>query len=287
MGTTTTLSPLLGTSSAMEELRDFIVGVSLLPDPILMTGGYGTGKSLAARKIHAVGRTAGAPFHIVSSEGLDREALAWLLLEEGRKSRAFAPRAAPGSTCFFTDVENLAPEAAKEIAGYLRAGAAEGDRWPRLIFSSAFDLDALIHAELIDMEVLEMISTYHMGIPPLQERIEDIPILSHYHLWLNSLPDEYEERWQVFQDEILPCLLHYPWPGNVAELIEVVRSYCGADGDEPRRYAESLASRDDPETFLREHLRQCYREMLALLQLEDLSGRSDLLIDPEGNSARF
>ena len=52
------ICPLLGESFAIEELRDFIVGVSILSDPVLITGESGTGKALAASKIHAVGRSA-------------------------------------------------------------------------------------------------------------------------------------------------------------------------------------------------------------------------------------
>ncbi|MCA8962703.1 MAG: sigma 54-interacting transcriptional regulator, partial [Planctomycetes bacterium] len=75
------ISPLLGESAAIEQLRDFIVGVSLLHRPVLLTGDEGTGKELAARKIHAVGRTASSPFVIVPCDRLTESEIDELLFD--------------------------------------------------------------------------------------------------------------------------------------------------------------------------------------------------------------
>ncbi|MEE8141599.1 MAG: sigma 54-interacting transcriptional regulator [Planctomycetota bacterium] len=280
-GTLRKIAPLLGESTAVECLREFIVGVSLLPQPVLLTGESGTGKGLAARKIHAVGRTARLPFIKISCANLATEELEQLLfggVEGGQLSGVL--RLEEGSTCYLSGVECMPNSLVKLLYEYLLANSdKEG---PRLIFSSELPFHDLLEGRILDSRFLELISVYHMCISPLRERVEDIPVLCHYQVWLNTTAEEYSHCWERFEKEILPEMLSYPWPGNVAELIEVISEYCALEKDQLSR--ESSDALQNPEhamqEFLREEFEQLYQELLLHLELEDLTGRTDLVLHP-------
>ena len=107
MGTLRKVSPLLGESVAIERLRDFVVGVSLIGGPVLLSGGVGTGKDLSARKIHAVGRTARAPYIRVSCRRFRESELEFLLFGNNDKHGCGGLLGSrSGSTCQISSAEH-------------------------------------------------------------------------------------------------------------------------------------------------------------------------------------
>lgn len=277
-------SPLLGDSLAIQELRDFIVGVSLLNDPVLLTGALGTGKELAARKIHAVGRTARAPFHAIRCEQLSSDEVEAVLFGDGSVTGLLHQPA--GGTCYVADVEHLSFTLMKRLSRHLltpdpQGAEAYGAR-TRLLLGSCFSLDEIHEGCFLEASFLDLISCYHIEIPRLRDRLEDLPILCSYQVWLNCAGSEYERCWGSFRDEVLPDLLTYSWPGNVAELNDVVRRYCQGE------LSHSVGSPRDPLTsersgrheaaYLERCLNELHEELLSVIGLEKLTGRHDLLL---------
>lgn len=274
-------SPLLGESSAIRELRDFIVGVSLLSEPVLITGPSGSGKGLSARKIHAVGRTARAPFVKLGAGEYTAEQLVGMLFtgnpEDGSGGLLWSRR---GGTIYLADFEELPAALLRELGKYLRVAPCAEEGLPRLIFGSRRSLEELQRSELVDDALLEQISTYSAWIPPLRDRVEDIPVLCSYQLWVHSTSDDYEQRWRAFKEDVLPNLMSYPWPGNVSELNGVIERYCGGH-DGPLLSSETTSQInpvEDPVAYLSEHLRRLHEELRDLLATELRTGRSDLLL---------
>lgn len=276
-------SPLLGDSPAIQELRDFIVGVSLLNEPVLITGPPGTGKELAARKVHAVGRTARAPFHRISCEQHTAEDVEYLLFGSetpGCDDGILGARS--GGTCYLSGIEHMSFSLMGRLTHYLLECPRDAER-VRLVLSSRFPLEDLLEGSCVDSAFLEVISCYHMGIPALRERMEDIPILCSYQLWLHSGGKNYQGRWDTFRDEVLPNFLSYSWPGNVAELNGVVQRYCSgelcvADGADLCE-ALDLDSRESSDgAYLSRRLDELFHEFLSVIELERLTGRTDLLL---------
>lgn len=275
-------SPLLGESPAIQELRDFIVGVSLLNEPVLLTGGAGTGKELAARKIHAVGRTARAPFHKISCVEFRSDELETLLLGDPAAGVEGVLTTSTGGTCYLAGVEHLSRSLMQKMINLLIAERQGDGAQPRLIAGSRFSLDQLHDERVLDNEFLDLISGYHMFIPPLRDRIEDIPVLCSYQVWLHANQAEYDDRWASFQQDLLPQLIGYSWPGNVSELNEVVTRVLEDPEEGAVLNLQELVGVAPPETFDGAYLSRCldelYRELKATLELEQLSGRSDLVI---------
>ena len=277
---------MLGESFAIEELRDFIVGVSILPDPVLLTGGKGTGKSLAASKIHAVGRTACLKHLQLDCDDCDAGELERVLFG-GEGDQPGALNSPDTSSCYLSRIEALTPRLVDRLTQHLMTPVANGAVRPRIVFGSRYDLSQLLERGEIDSAFLDLISRYSVRIPPLAERIEDIPILCSYQIWLNSPPEEYDERWDDFQEYILSDLLTYPWPGNVSELIEVIRSYCGLAPGETEAWERPVSEESTPSRapagsqdalFLQQAFQLFYEEFLTTIELEQLSGRHDIVI---------
>ncbi len=277
MSTVHKVSPLLGESFAIEELRDFIVGVSILNEPVLFTGEAGTGKGLAASKIHAVGRFAWAPHRRLVCSRFQEFELERTLFGQERDTPGLlhSDRCA---TCYISGIEHLTPRVTSRLVRHLLRQEKQPETRPRLIFGSRLELEEMGEGRGVDPGFLDLISRYHIRIPPLHERIEDIPILCNYQIWLNSAEEEYEERWEEFRELVLPDLLTYPWPGNVTELNEVVRTYCGLPGVD----AAGAAAAGGPVTidgyYLGEALRSLWADFLATLDVERLTGRHDLVL---------
>ena len=282
MGTARKVSPLLGESTAIEELRDFIVGVSLRQDPVLLTGDSGTGKGLAARKIHAVGGSARAPFARVSCERFTESELDRLLFGAKRGVDDGLLRSSGRSTCYVAGLEYLPPAITDRMSEFLLERS--GDQ-TRLVFSSRFRLEELMEATVYQRDFLELISTYHKRIPPLRERIEDIPILSNYQVWLQSSGEDFEALWDAFEEELLHEMLTYPWPGNVRELNQFIRAFVGLEAA-PGAEGE-LQEGEIPALFLRRAFEELYEELQENLTLEGVSQRHDLVLPASTRESGF
>ena len=257
METLTFQPPLLGESRAIDELREFIVCVSLRDEPVLITGPPGTGKSLAAGKIHAIGPRATAPCCCLDGDGLTAhefdEACSVSIADGG-----------PGSI-YIRNTESLSTETARAIAARICGGGS----LPRLLLSSREELDSPRWGVVREAGLLSLITRLHRAIPPLAERLEDVPVLCRYQVWLHSLPERFGEEWSAFESEELPALLSKPWRRNVAELIEVLRDYCEGDPEAPRRFVGELGRATAQEEFLRRELEEAFEEVRALIASGD------------------
>lgn len=265
METLTFQPPLLGESRAIDALREFIVCVSLRSEPVLLTGPAGSGKSLTAGKIHAIGPNATTPCCCVDGEGLTSEEF----------SQTFEARIADGGpgSVYVRNADRLDHETAQTIA---RAICRE--QWsPRLLFSSREDLDSPAWGVVREAGLLSLITRTHRAIPPLSERPEDVPILCRYQVWLHTLPERFEEEWGEFESQELPALIEQPWQGNVTELIEFLTEYCGGDAITPRRWAGDVGRSTAQEEFIRKELEEAFDDVLALLAEEELGGESFIL----------
>ncbi|MFN0060075.1 MAG: sigma 54-interacting transcriptional regulator [Planctomycetota bacterium] len=272
------LSPLLGESLAIEQLRNFIVGVSLLREPVLLLGREGTGKALAARKIHAVGHFSQAPFLLVCCGRYSEPELAHLLFDSrGDGLSSGLLQVTQRLSCYLSGLETLRPRIVRRLLEWLDSSRAAGEQGPRLLFGSLRSYEQLRDAGTIDSALLDQLGRYRYQIPPLSERLEDIPILSHYQLWLCTQTAEYESRWQEFQRLVLPRLLTYAWPGNVRELNDVVAHFC-ASGAMAIRADEVELSTVAAVESLRRQFAEWHRELVRSFELERLGGPSDLAL---------
>jgi len=251
--------PLLGESRAIDALREFIIAVSLREEPVLVTGPAGSGKSLAAGKIHAIGPHATFPCHRLEAEELDAVLLDEILGTAGDPM--------PGAL-LIRNAERLGALAAARLSRHIET---PGER-PRVLLCSRLSLGdngwegvraAGLHPET---------SCLSCSIPPLVDRREDIAAISRYQVWLHTLPEAFEPRWDAFEERVLPRLLARAWPGNVAELIAFVVAHCDGDASFPRRWAGEQGRSSAQEEFLRRELAAAFEKLRQELADDTFGG---------------
>ena len=226
-------------SKKMHDVFDFVRKVAPTDAPVLIRGESGTGKELIARAIHEESRREG-PFLAINTAALPEQLLEAELF--GYKKGAFT-----GAT---TDKEGLLPSARggtvflDEIGGMPAACQAkllraieEMEVLPigglavvavNARFVSATNSETL---EDIRQDLFYRLGVMEIRIPPLRERIEDVPLLA------TSFIETYAKRFdrgpKRFKGDALESLMEYHWPGNVRELENVIqRAVVVSSGEE-------------------------------------------------------
>jgi len=226
------LSPLKGSTRAMQDVFKQLATVALSDAPVLIRGESGTGKELVARTIHAASRRADGPF-----EPIDCGALPEALLESelyGHEKGAFTGaiarkrgrvEAADRGTLFLDEVGELAPGSQVKLLRFLAEGeivrVGGGERIPvdvRVIAASHRDLRAGIADKTFREDLFYRLAVTEIRLPPLRERREDIPLLVA-HFLQNELAYAGE-----MSSEAMAMLNRYGWPGNVRELRNAVEA---------------------------------------------------------------
>lgn len=204
---------LVGRSAQIVALRAQVARVAPLDTPVLITGEPGTGKDLVAAAIHKAGPragrrllafdVAGLPESLFDAEGLDH---ARGLLEKAQGSTVLFRHSQPWPCQVPPVLLHLLHERL-----YVRAGAAEPVAVDaRVIVSTTTDLEALLEDERVDS----------IHVPPLRDRMDDIPLLARY--FLDRSAREYRKEIAGFVPAALAILARHEWPGNVLELMNVI-----------------------------------------------------------------
>jgi anaerobic nitric oxide reductase transcription regulator len=226
--------PVLGDSPAMQAVNRDIDIVAKTDLIVLLMGETGVGKEVLARIIHSRSRRAGQPLVYVNCAALP-ESLAESELfghVRGAFSGAAADRAgkfelADGGTLFLDEVGELPLSIqakllrAVQFGEIQRLGSDKSHRADvRLLAATNRSLAEEVKAGRFRADLYHRLSMYPVHVPPLRERIEDIPILAGHFL------DQARVRLGLKRLSMAPAALRalggYSWPGNVRELEHVV-----------------------------------------------------------------
>ncbi|MBS1486403.1 MAG: sigma-54-dependent Fis family transcriptional regulator [Bacteroidetes bacterium] len=221
---------LIGKSSALNEVFGLIEKVAKTDANVLILGENGTGKELVARAIHQNSLRRDNSFVSV-----DMGAITETLFESelfGHKKGAFtdAREDRPGrfelanhGTLFLDEIGNLSMNLQSKLLSALqsrqvtRVGsnqAVEVDI--RLVCATNMPLHQMVTEGKFRQDLLYRINTVEINIPPLCDRIDDIPLLAQH--FLNFYSRKYHKEVLSIAPEAINKLKKYPWPGNVREL---------------------------------------------------------------------
>ncbi len=236
---------IVGSSPAIERVRDFIRRAGQAHATVLITGESGVGKELVARAIHAASPRASGPFVKVNCAAIPDELIESELFghEKGaftgattRQRGRFAR--AHGGTIFLDEVGDLSLRAQAKVLRALQDGEIEplGAGGPvhvdvRVVAATNKDLEKEIREGRFREDLYYRLGVLPLHVPPLRERREDIPLLVE-HL-ARQVCRENNLRPRRFRPEAIAALAARTWPGNVRELRNVVeRALILAPGDE-------------------------------------------------------
>jgi len=226
--------PLVGRSPAMQEIYRVLARLMQTDLTVMISGESGTGKELVARALHDYGKRRTGPFVAVNMAAIPRDLIESELFghEKGAFTGANARSAgrfeqAEGGTLFLDEIGDMPMEAQTRLLRVLQQGeySTVGGRTPiktdvRIIAASNKDLRILIQQGLFREDLFFRLNVVPLRLPPLRERLEDVPDLIRHFLVVVSregLPLK-----QIDQ-AALDRLKRYRWPGNVRELENLAR----------------------------------------------------------------
>jgi DNA-binding NtrC family response regulator len=227
-------NPFIGASPAILKLSQKVERMLSTDSPILIQGETGTGKGVLARWLHSRGPRAEEAFVDLNCAGLSRELLETELFghEKGAFTGAAASKAglfeiAHRGTVFLDEIgdmdQQVQPKLLKvlEEKRFRRVGDVRERLVDiRLIAATHQDLARLVREKRFRSDLYFRINTIPITLPPLRERLEDIPLLASHIL--KGLTADLGRREIELSPEAEKSLQSYPWPGNIRELRNVL-----------------------------------------------------------------
>jgi two-component system nitrogen regulation response regulator GlnG len=226
--------PLIGRSSAMQEIYRVLARLMGTDLTVMIMGESGTGKELVARALHNYGKRRSGPFVAINMAAIPRELIESELF--GHEKGAFTGATsrgvgrfeqAQGGTLFLDEIGDMPIEAQTRLLRVLQEGefTAVGGRVPiraevRIIAATHHELRQLIRQGLFREDLFYRLNVAPIRLPPLRERSADIPALVRHFASLAMREGLPLKR---LDDAAMERLRTYRWPGNVRELENLVR----------------------------------------------------------------
>ncbi len=225
---------IVGGNARMLKVYDLVESIADTKATILVTGESGTGKSLLARAIHRRSGRKDKPFVEVACGALPETLLESELFGHvagsftgatGDKLGKFMQ--ANGGTIFLDEIGTASPSMQVKLLRILQefefeqvGGTKTFHVDARVILATNEELEELVRQGRFRQDLYYRVNVINIELPPLRERISDIPLLARH--FLRRVCEESGKQVRDFADEALAALQAYRWPGNVRELQNVV-----------------------------------------------------------------
>ncbi|MCP4600046.1 MAG: sigma-54-dependent Fis family transcriptional regulator [Proteobacteria bacterium] len=217
----------------MRSIFQYIETIAKTKMPVLITGETGVGKELMVKAIHAISGLKG-PLVTVNVAGLDDNVFSDTLFGHLKGAFTNADQArdglikrACGGTLFLDEIGELNPASQIKLLRLLQ----EREYYPlgadapkvsdaRIVIATNRDLKALQEDERFRMDLYHRLQTHHVHIPPLRERLDDLPLLIDHFLQKGS--ETLNKKKPTPPSELYALLATYSFKGNVRELEAMV-----------------------------------------------------------------
>src|SRR6266513_22614 len=225
---------IVGPSKATRDILDLVNKVAKLSATVLILGESGTGKVLLARLIHREAGDPDAPFIAVNLAAIPRELVESALFGHERGAFTGAHRQqlgkfelASGGTLFLDEIGDLRLDLQAKLLRSIQEGEIErvGGTKPiktdfRLIAATNVDLEKAVKEGRFSEDLYYRINVIPIKLPPLRDRMEDLPELAKF--FLNRYKLRFRKPIQGISDSALKILASYWWPGNIRELENLI-----------------------------------------------------------------
>jgi DNA-binding NtrC family response regulator len=221
---------IVGASSGIRLVYEKIEAARKTESTVLICGESGTGKELVAKAIHYNGPRAGKPFVPVNCAAMPKELIESELF--GHKKGAFTGaisessglfRSAQGGTLFLDEIVEMPYGSQAKLLRALQelrirpvGGVEEVPINTRVIASTNQDVETAIGNKKFREDLFYRISVITITLPPLRDRLDDIPLLTRH--FISKLNVVFERTVEGISNDALELLARYWWPGNVREL---------------------------------------------------------------------
>lgn len=239
------ISGIIGSSPLIRQLRQNIRDAARTSSNVLIEGETGTGKELVAHAIHDMSsrhnqrfvrvNCAAIPPELMESEFFGYDDGAFTGARKGGKAGKF--EIASRGSLFLDEINQLSytiqPKFLRVLQEHEIERVGSGKPLPvdtRIIAATNVPLESLVSANEFRRDLYYRLNVIKIVVPPLRDRREDIPALSH-HL-ISRLNQQLDLNISDFDDDVVSLLMEYDWPGNVRELqnsLEVAMNRCHDD----------------------------------------------------------
>ena len=221
---------IVGKNRYMQEVYSLIEQAAPSRSTILIQGESGTGKELVAKAIHANSARSEEPFQVVNSGSMPSDLLESNLFGhvKGAFTGAVASKkglfeVADGGSIFFDEISNIGLEVQAKLLRviqekeFMRVGSVDTLKVDvRLIAATNDDLKKMIAEGTFREDLYYRINVISITLPPLRNKVDDIPLLVQHFLDRYSKENGREDL--IISDDALELLKGHAWPGNVREL---------------------------------------------------------------------
>ncbi|MFN3603799.1 MAG: sigma 54-interacting transcriptional regulator [Leptonema sp. (in: bacteria)] len=212
----------------MSKILETVEIYASLQNPILLTGETGTGKEYIVKIIHALSKRPGKLIRVnlsaIPKELIENELFGHIkgaFTGADTTTEGFIEKASNGSL-FLDEIGEIPLEHQVKILRVVQENEFEKlgsnktiQSSARFIFATSKNLEEEVNKKNFRADLFYRISTFHIHLPPLRERKEDIPLLIDHFLWITN--QKYNKKIKI-QEEAYNKLLEYNWPGNIREL---------------------------------------------------------------------
>jgi len=226
-----TFQGIIGKCRAMRSVFDLITDAAQSDAPIIIFGESGTGKELVAAAIHDLGKRRQGPFVKVNCAALSESLLESELFGHAKGAYTGADKMRKGrfelahnGDIFLDEIGDIPQSMQVKILRVLQEKEFErvGDGLPikvdvRIISATHRDLPGMISQNQFREDLFYRLNVIPIRLPPLRERIEDLPLLVEHLLEENRLKTS--KAIHGISQEAMEMLMRYRWPGNIRELI--------------------------------------------------------------------
>ncbi|HEX2972049.1 MAG TPA: sigma-54 dependent transcriptional regulator [Tepidisphaeraceae bacterium] len=230
--------PMVGASAVMTEIRQRIDQVAKSNATVLVSGASGTGKEVVARLIHAQSERRDRPMLAVNCAALSENLLESELFGHEKGAFTGADRVrrgrfelADGGTLLLDEISEIPPGLQAKLLRVLqesqfeRVGSSLTQQVDvRVIATTNRNLQAAVAEGKFRQDLYYRLNVVPIELPPLKNRLEDIPELCRHFLHQISKRDK--TAFRHIESEAIRLMQRYDWPGNVRELQNIVERAC-------------------------------------------------------------
>jgi transcriptional regulator with PAS, ATPase and Fis domain/iron only hydrogenase large subunit-like protein len=225
---------IVGSDPGIRDVMELIRNVAPTPTTVLIRGETGTGKELTARAIHRQSKRNDKPLMTVNCTTLTDSLLESELFghKKGSFTGAVADKkglfeAANGGTIFLDEIGDITPKLQAELLRMLDQGevrpvggvtAKKVD--VRLIAATNKDLELGVREGWFREDLYYRLNVFCIELPPLRNRAESIPELAQH--FLDKARKKLNKTIAGIEDRAVKAMQHYPWPGNIREMQNVI-----------------------------------------------------------------
>jgi DNA-binding NtrC family response regulator len=252
------LGKIIGKSPAMLEVYKTVARVASTKSTVLILGESGTGKELIARAIHQHSPRANRSFVAVDCGALTETILESELFGHvrGAFTGALADKKgvfeeAQGGTCFLDEIGGISANMQARLLRVLQEHEIRrvgGKDWSkvdvRVVAATNHDLVEAVSRGEFRQDLYYRLDVVSIRLPPLRDRVEDIPLLAHH--FLQHYSQESGKRITAISEKVLELLCAYSWPGNIRELENAIEQAVALS-------YQSVLTPDDLSPSIRDH----------------------------------